>query len=553
MRQSVKKYEESLPLYRAAGDHRGEATVVNNIGAVYDDLGEPQRALDNYQQALELYRAFGDRHGEATTLNNIGAIHISRGEKRKALNNTAAVYYELGEPQRALDNFAEVLRLYRAVGDRSGEATALANSALIERDKGNQQEALRRIRAALHLVESLRTKVFSQELRTSYFATVQDYYEFNINLLMSLHKQQPLAGHDVEALQVSERARSLLDLLTEARVDVREGVDSALLGRERTVRQKLNAKAHRQAELLSGPYAAEQAVAISEEIKELMIELQQIERQIRQTSPRYAELTQPRPLTLREIQTQALDANTLLLEYSLGKDRSYLWAVTPTSIKSYELPKRVEIETAAGLFHDLLASPATAHTSDDSDKELLGTASRLSRMLLGPVASRLGRKRLLIVADGALQYVPFAALPDPAPNVRDFSGKMPLVMRHAVVGLPSVSILPALRSETVDRPPAPQTIAVLADPVFSPDDERVKRDSTPRKTMQPNLSPAADGNLIEGVGGANRRYELITGSASNACRAAGGRRKRYLPSRLLRKPGWLWTSMRAARSPSAAN
>lgn len=80
MRQSVKKYEESLPLYRAAGDHRGEATVVNNIGAVYDDLGEPQRALDNYQQALELYRAFGDRHGEATTL-KISALFTARAAR----------------------------------------------------------------------------------------------------------------------------------------------------------------------------------------------------------------------------------------------------------------------------------------------------------------------------------------------------------------------------------------------------------------------------------------------------------------------------------------
>jgi hypothetical protein len=73
---------------------------------------------------------------------------------------------------------------------------------------------------------------------------------------------------------------------------------------------------------------------------------------MRTTSPRYAALTQPQPLTLAQIQQQILDENTILLQYSLGKDRSYLWAVTKTSITSYELPPRADIEKAARNFRD---------------------------------------------------------------------------------------------------------------------------------------------------------------------------------------------------------
>src|ERR1044071_10300490 len=107
-------------------------------------------------------------------------------------------------------------------------------------------------------------------------------------------------------------------------------------------------------QLLSQPHAEIQAAAIAEEIESLIKDLQQVETEIRQTSPHYAALMQPRPLTLKEIQTQVLDQDTLLLEYSLGEERSYLWVVTSSSINSYELPKRSDIETAARQFYDLL-------------------------------------------------------------------------------------------------------------------------------------------------------------------------------------------------------
>src|SRR5262249_26781792 len=129
------------------------------------------------------------------------------------------------------------------------------------------------------------------------------------------------------------------------------------------------------------------------------------------------------PLCLAEIQEKVLDADTLLVEYALGEERSYLWAVTTDSLTSYELPRRSEIEQTARRVYELLTArnqrvrfePLDERKARiaQADSDYLQAAAALAQMVLGPVAERLSRKRLLIVSDGALQYVPFAALPMP--------------------------------------------------------------------------------------------------------------------------------------------
>jgi CHAT domain-containing protein len=172
------------------------------------------------------------------------------------------------------------------------------------------------------------------------------------------------------------------------------------------------------------------------------------------------------------MQEQVLDSETLLLEYALGRERSYLWAVTPTTIDSYELPKREQIEGLARQAYNLLT---------EADGEYEQAAASLSEILLRPVVSQLGSKRLVIVADGALNYIPFGALPVPLGREADGEkqpGWKPLVVEHEIINLPSASVLAVLRRETAERKPAPRLFAVLADPVFSPNDERVKVSSS---------------------------------------------------------------------------
>jgi CHAT domain-containing protein len=446
--QALDYYNQALPMWRAVRNRAGEAYTLTGIAKVYDAMGKHQQALDYYNQALSLRRAVGDRYGESYTLTGIGRV-----------------YDALGKKQQALDYFDDALVLARAVGDRSGEAATLYNIAFVKRSQGNLTEALTYIEASLKIIDSLRTKVASQELRATYLASVQDYYKFYIDLLMQLHKTNPTSGYDAQALFASERgkARSLLEILTEAHADIKQGVDPKLLEQERTIKEQLSDKEQLSVQILSGEHTSAQALAIQQEIEKLVSQYQEIQAQIRVKSPRYAALTQPQPLTLQEIQSTLLDDHTLLLEYSLGKERSYLWAVTKTSITSYELPKGADIEAAAKRFRDALTVP----TQRNFPAKVASAATELGNMLLSSVAGQLGNKRLVIVSDGALQYVPFAAM-----RVPGKSGDS-LVVEHEIINLPSASTLAVLRRELTGRKPAPKTVAVLADPVFTRDDERL--------------------------------------------------------------------------------
>src|SRR6266545_3759216 len=518
--KALDKYNEVLPVLRAIGDRGGEATVLNNIGTVYLSLGETQKALDKFNEALPILRAVNDRNMEATTLNNIGLAYISLGEKQKALdkynevlpieraignrdmeagtlNSIGAVYQSLGEMQKALDKFNEALPLSQAVGVHNGEADTLLGIARVEQKRGNLTQARQTIEQAVGLIESLRTNIASQELRASYFASRQEFFETYIDVLMQMHKQNQAEALDTAALAISERARarSLLELLKESRADIRQGVDGSLLERERSLQQRLNARAAAQISLLNRKHTPEQADAAAKEIAAITDEYDEVKAQIRARSPRYAALTQPQPLDLTEIQQQALDEDTLLLEYALGEKRSYLWLVSQRSIDSYELPPRAEIEAAARRVYELGATRPKRGTPPDP--QFIAQAKTLSGMLLSPAAAQLGAKRLVVVVPGALSYLPFAALPSPEDKKRPAGDYEPLIAKHELVSVPSASVLSIIRRETAGRQQATKSVAVLADPVFEASDPRLAEAKNGNSSGETPAAPVADAELSE--------------------------------------------------------
>ncbi len=512
-------YNQALPLQRSTGDRTGEASTLHNISRAYQSLGDLQQAIAYRNQALTLVRALGDRYGEAFILHNIGTAYRDLGEMQKALDflnqalplrravgdlrneaNTldeiGATYSSSGKYDEAVPYLEQALSLQRQLGALSDEPITLAHLARVEQGRGRFTAAKTQIEAALNIVEGIRSKFVKQQLRTSFSAATREYYELYINILMQMHQREPLAGHDATAFGASERARarSLLELLTESRADIRQGVDRMLLERERSLQQQLNARSEQLTRLLNSKHTDAQETAARKAVESVLADLQDVEAQIRAQSPRYAALTQPQRLSLSDIQ-QLLDQDTVLLEYALGEERSYAWAVTPGSVKSFELPKRAVIEAEARRVYDLLVNK--------SDDLYLAALADLSRMLLRPVADRLGRKRLLIVADGALQYMPFGALPVPTVNARS-SAKVPyrpLILDHEVVSLPSASVVAVLRREVATRPPAPKKVAVLADPVFVKEDVRVKTRSEDRSAAGGNGTDkkTAAGPLVSDV------------------------------------------------------
>jgi CHAT domain-containing protein/Tfp pilus assembly protein PilF len=512
--RALEQYQKCLKIWEEIGDKAYLARTLSNVGNVHRSQRDYKRALEQYQKSLKILEEIGSKADIALTLYNIGIVHRVQGDYARALeqyqkslkisedigskeymalalNDIGEVYRLSGELQEAMKNFHQAMRLGQEIGGRPGEAESLLGIARIEQKRGALTQARQNIEQAIGIIESLRANSIRQESRASYFATLHEYYESYIDVLMEQHRQKPSAAIDAEAFAVSERARarSLLELLTESRADIRQGVEPALLERERSLQQRLNARAAAQVELLNRKHTSAQAEAAAKEIASLTDEYEEIRAQIRKSSPRYAALTQPQPLNLTEIQQQVLDPDTLLLEYFLGNDASYLFLVSQTSITSYQLPKLAEIEAATRRVRELL----TARQPQPGDTEAKyqarvrearegywPQAAVLSRMLLGPIASQLGRKRLVIVADGALQYIPFAALPGPSPGNGEGRNSgaepQPLFVEHEIVSLPSASTLATLRRETAGRKPAEKSLAVLADPVYTDDDTRVRRD-----------------------------------------------------------------------------
>ena len=272
------------------------------------------------------------------------------------------------------------------------------------------------------------------------------------------------------------RARGLLDALRERRADIRVGVDPRLLEREQELRRALNAKDQQWRSLLAGAHEESSAVRVRGELDETLEKLRQVQGEIRSGSPRYAQLTQPESISLRVLQQQ-LDPGSVLLEYWLGSERSFLWAITQDSAKSYVLPAAARIERQARQYFTALnARPASQAKAVADEAETRRVARDLSATLLGPVAASLHGLRLIVVGHGALQYVPFAALPVPQAATDQPAA---LLSEHEIVSLPSASVLTALRAPARTGRDAGKVIAVMADPVFSLDDPRV---TLPRET-----------------------------------------------------------------------
>jgi CHAT domain-containing protein/Tfp pilus assembly protein PilF len=476
--QAIQHYEQALLLCRILKDRRIEAYNLQDLGGIYDFLGDTKKALAHYSRALQLTKEVKDPRGEALVLNHVGVIYAKSNRR-----------------QQALSCFEKALPLTRLSQDRARESLTLYNLAHLRRDEGKLAAASENIESAVSIVESLRSRVPGHKLRSFYFASVHKYHELRIDLLMQRHKQQPGAGYDVKALEDSDlaHARSLLDMLAEARAEILRAVPQELLREERRVRQTLNLKAEHQMNLLSGPHTEVQAAAAAKEIRDLTAKYENIEGQLTSQNPHYAALTRPRGLSLREIQDQVIDDQSLLLEYSLGEERSYVWAVTRSEVEGFELPGRSVIEEAARRFYNLLIAnqPQPGETfeqqklrSETAERQLPHEAAALGRLILGPVATKLKNQRLIIVADGALQYIPFQALVAPATGKTDYqkggsnagteAAGQPLILNHEIVNQPSASALARLIEETAGRKVASNSVAILADPVFESDDPRVQ-------------------------------------------------------------------------------
>src|SRR5436190_23726005 len=304
-----------------------------------------------------------------------------------------------------------------------------------------RDQALNAYRDALKTIETIRAgSLRADESRTTFLATTKDVYDeassaFAEMALMNATAGGALSGkaldYAAESFRIAEagRARSLLDMLGEVNAQITEGVPADLLKKKQDNLDRQQQIAEQLTGITLSGDQKQKPSDLENELDKLQTEFDQIENQIRTASPKYAALTAMQPLSLADVQQKVLDDNTVLIEYALGNDSSYAFAVNRAGVSLFKLPRRTDIDKLATDFRASLIPPKLQRrivgidVAADQQRGLgivqgpaedlapfVAAANMLYKTVVEPAASVIGDKRILVVADGLLNYVPFEAL-----------------------------------------------------------------------------------------------------------------------------------------------
>jgi CHAT domain-containing protein/predicted negative regulator of RcsB-dependent stress response len=474
------QYQQALEYYRQTPDTIDDTMTIWALGSTYYLLGNNPEALIHLQQALASVTP--DSPYAAICREYLGRVYNSMGEFPAALQHLQSaldiytravnpreaarvrgligqIYQQQGKLERARQSYQQALATFRKLSDRINQAAIYYAMGRLELRSGNYDAAEDYLRQSIEVTENIRRVSTSRDLTAAFSASIYDRYENYIECLMLKHQAEPSQGFAIRAFETSEfaRGRSLAELLRATETNLAPGLDPQLAAQEKALRQLLRAKEDYKVTLLSRADKKEELDTLEVELARLGGEYKQVSETIRTHYPSYEQITRPAAWSLQQIQEQVIaDDQTLLLEYCLGSDKSHVWAVTRDSIKSYNLPAGALINKAVQKVYKLLASPP----SPDIEKELTPVLQGLSQMVLSPVAAELSKRRIIIVADGALHYIPFQVLPTSSADDE------PLVANYEIINTPSASILGELRKEATRRQPT-KLLAAFGDPVFA--------------------------------------------------------------------------------------
>ncbi|HEX3554318.1 MAG TPA: CHAT domain-containing protein [Thermoanaerobaculia bacterium] len=453
--QALVNLEEAAKLYHRQPNLLEEAKVLISCGRAYSKLGELDRALGAQESALKELSQGKDTFWIAWALSHLGDTYREAGQNEPAIsyylralksfhrqgfpeyeagtsNQLGLAYYRLKIYSEAKNAFLRAVKIFQDRHMRVEEANAWINLGFVDVSLNSIPKAIDSLERALTINQQ--QKRLDTEA-SSYFGLAW----------AERRRNSPAAARANAA-----RAIKALESLRSANEEPE--VRALLLGHWQQAYEL-------QVELLMEQHRLEPAAG--HDVEAFDVSEQARARTLLES---LGERAFPKPLRLRQVQQQVVDQDTVLLQYSLGNERSYLWVVTPQEYSTFDLPGRAQIAPLAREVHDLLSH---SHRRQDQ-KRAVRQARALSRILLGPVARRLGNKRLLIVTPPELQYIPFATLPDltaEGPPEPDDRWPLPLVVHHEIVSAPSSSVIAALRARA-RRPEPPNLLALVADPIY---------------------------------------------------------------------------------------
>lgn len=162
--QALDRFQMANRLAIESGNRVDEALMKNNLGWVYQTLGDYEKAVDYYSQSIDIYtKFFLNKTGLATTLNNLGTAALAMGDLETAFSgissaakimeelndkrlsteilNLGNVYEKKGDRVKALEHYERALLMFRNQGDKAAQAKAVGLIANIDRLQGKLNQA----------------------------------------------------------------------------------------------------------------------------------------------------------------------------------------------------------------------------------------------------------------------------------------------------------------------------------------------------------------------------------------------------------------------------
>jgi CHAT domain-containing protein/tetratricopeptide (TPR) repeat protein len=521
-----KNMRKAYLLFRKAEYPQGQLALLPTLIKINFNAGQRKLAEEYYEEAKQLSKKLKNEFSLGFANETMGNERLRHDQTDEAigfydsslrifqrLKNKqfiALVNQRLGEAFLKKGNFEEAknrltfaLAYNREIKDGFAASQNLFDLARLNATLENYGEALENIEESIELTETLYSSVNNSKLQRIYFSNAYDRYELYINFLVKLHARFPAQGYDRRALQTAEKARArvMLETLTLSESNFTKDADAATVAREKEIRVMLNNKADKLTDLLNRNTDQIETERISGEIRDLENELEDIKARFKQQSPIYSAIKNPPPFDIADFQQNVLDENSLLLEFSLGKEESYLWVIGQNEISLFHLPPREQIENSIENLRNLLKEH---HQNPDesvedyqkriaqADEKYQAEAKGLSKALFGQITDRLRKKRLIVVPDGELHYLPVAALPRP-------DSDEPFLLTNETIYEPSAQTLAFLTKSQKQPSPTTKNLLIFSDPIFTGDDARLAPENKPFETDSGEIARAERFRFVESL------------------------------------------------------
>jgi CHAT domain-containing protein len=505
LQTSLAYYRDAQHLYRdVVRDKRAAIDAGNQVGRLQARLGDYASAQKQIEETLNAALEIGNNLNIGFCYEDLGRVWLearvyesARKEFLHAIEYLTAsqapwplarAQIYLGQTEHLLGNVTSAETAYRSalklfqtkkVLDYTGEAALRYGLGKLALQQRRFDEAEKQLKRSIELTKQLRENAASKDLRSSFLASVHDRYETYVELLMTRVESTGNRDFEKQAFEASEsgRALALLDSLRSQQKEIRHPSDPMLLLEEERLQKREQELLDSLAELVSRGGSAQDREKVSAELTDVRSRYETLQARIN-TNAKFTNLLWPEP-DYQKIKDQLIDANTTLLEYSLGDTNSFAWIITQNGLASRKLEDKHVIERAVDQLLTLLQKPSI----DSDDEARLQTAvNDVSRLVLEPVSDQLRTSRLIVIADGGLQRVPFQVL-KALPSATE-----PLVAQFEIVDAPSASALASVRQERMHRQPGTKMVVGFGDAVFAPDSSKpVQADAQTRAGESRNV------------------------------------------------------------------